>query len=95
MVIFHDGKTDNLTSAFLSSIKWQIAHNLLQGEASDTPLFRSVVPGAQLDSQGVLPYEGTFVIKSSPITGSQQTTISWYYNEGRIRFQIVSVTAPT
>ena len=94
MAIFYDGMTDNLTAAFLSSIEWRIAYNTLQGEAPDTPLFRSVIPGAQANSQGVFPSEGAFSIESAPLAGSQVTTISWYADEGRIRFHIVSVTAP-
>lgn len=95
MAIFLDGKTDNLTTAFLSSIQWCVAYNVLRGEAPDTPLFRTVIIGAQPDETGLLPTEGEFKIVSAPAAGNQETTLAWYTDEGRVRFRILSVTAPT
>jgi|GEM_PF-3693814 len=91
MAMFFDGATDSLVTSVLNSIEWSIRYNLLRGRCADSPAFRQAIPGA-VDSQGVWLESGRFQIESAPISGTQKTTISWYSDEGEIRFGIVSVT---
>jgi hypothetical protein len=89
MAIFFDGATDNLVASVLNSIEWRIRYNILEGRCPDSPAFRQVIPGAV--SNGIHQPEGAFEITSSPISGSQKTTISWYSDEGTIRFHIIAL----
>lgn len=92
MAMFFDGATDNLTASVLNSIEWRIRYNLLEGSCPDSPAFRQTIPGAI--ENGIWQSEGCFSIESSIVSGSQETTISWYADEGKIRFRIVKVNAP-
>ncbi len=91
---FYNGVTDSLQTAALSRIKWQIRYNVFQGSCPDDDLFRSNIPGAERDSLGNLPEDGEFGMISSPISGGQESTISWYSDVGTIYFQIREITAP-
>lgn len=86
-MIFNDGMTDNIAASVLNSIEWKFRYNVLQGSCKDSPAFSQVIPNGNKDS-------GEFEIEASAISGGQKSTISWYKDEGIVRFRIIEITRP-
>lgn len=86
-MVFNNGIDDNITASIFNSIEWKFRYNILQGNCKDSPAFRQVIPDGDKDS-------GEFEIEASIVSGRQKSTISWYKDEGFIRFRIIEITRP-
>lgn len=86
-----DGATDSLVVSVLNSIEWRIRYGVLQGDLQDSPAFRQTIPGA-VDENGISKSSGEFTLQTGILAGEQTTTISWYSDEGTIRFRIIEIT---
>lgn len=70
---------------FIAEIEWSFTYGVFQGTITDS---ESAVP--------ILGEEecGKFQVRSSELSGSQETTISWYRDEGNIKLRVLGVTEP-
>lgn len=70
---------------FLGQIQWSCRYGVFQGTIVDSDI---------LDNWIGNDNSGTVEVVSPTASGSQETKMSWYRDEGVIKFRILSVTEP-
>lgn len=70
---------------FLAQIEWTFTYGVFQGTVEDSQSAVSVLGSKE---------QGKLHVCSSELSGNQETTISWYRDEGNIKFRVLDVTEP-
>ena len=70
---------------FLAQIEWTFTYGVFQGTLEDSESAVSILGKEDC---------GEFKIRSDELSGSQETTISWYRDEGNVKFRVLDVTKP-
>ena len=70
---------------FLAKIEWSFTYSVFQGTIEDSESAVSVLGNEE---------QGELRVKSSILSGSQETTLSWYRDEDFVKFRVLGVTTP-
>ena len=70
---------------FLAKIEWSFTYGVFQGTIEDSESAVSVLGNEE---------QGELRVKSSILSGSQETTLSWYRDEDFVKFRVLGVTTP-
>ncbi len=78
------GKISELVN-FLAQIEWSFTYGVFQGTLEDCERAVSVLGNED---------QGKLHVKSSVLSGSQKTILSWYRDENLVKFRVLEVTMP-
>ena len=70
---------------FLAQIQWTFTYGVFQGTVKDSENAVSVLGSEE---------QGELHVKSSILSGSQETTLCWYRDESDIKFRVLGITEP-
>ena len=70
---------------FLSEIEWNFSYGVFQGTIERSESVAAILGNAD---SGILP------VKSSELSGSQQTKLVWFVDEEYVKFRVLNITEP-
>ncbi len=70
---------------FLSKIEWTFTYGVFQGTIERSESVSAILGSAD---SGILP------VKSSKLSGSQETKLAWFVDEEYVKFRVLSITEP-
>ena len=71
--------------SFLAQIEWSFTYGVFRGTIEDSESAVSILGSDE---------HGTLHVKSSVLSGSQETILSWYRDENSVKFRVLEVTIP-
>lgn len=69
----------------MSLIEWTFAYGVFQGTIERSESVTAILGSAE---------SGTLPVKSSQLSGIQETKLAWFVDEEYVKFRVLSITEP-